>query len=468
MVFSSIVFLYYFLPVMVGVYFVCPARLQNAALLAGSLFFYAWGEPRYIVVMGCSVLSGYAGGLLAEKYRGKRAGLAACIVSAGVSLAFLLYFKYAGFLLANLRAVTGWDVWLPAVALPVGISFYTFQLVSYVVDVYYGEAAQKNILRLAVYITMFPQLIAGPIVRYASIADQLGERKHSFAAAAWGIRRFVYGLAKKILLADQLGEMCAVFRASEEKSVLFYWLYAVGCTLYIYFDFSGYSDMAVGLGRVFGFYFPENFCAPFLSTSMTEFWRRWHRSLGTWFRDYVYIPLGGNRCGRGRQIVHISFVWMLTGLWHGAEWNFVWWGLYFAVLLIFEKNCIRVFSAGVRRVVMRIYFLFFIVISFVLFHASEMEQAVSDIGGLFGAGGIPLVSQEALYCLRSYGVVMLAAAAGAGPIAAAAEKYRSVRTMDAGGRIWSAAEPVLILALFVVMTAYLADGSFQPFLYFRF
>lgn len=288
------------------------------------------------------------------------------------------------------------------------------------------------------------------------------------AAAAWGIRRFVYGLAKKILLADQLGEMCAVFRASEEKSVLFYWLYAVGCTLYIYFDFSGYSDMAVGLGRVFGFYFPENFCAPFLSTSMTEFWRRWHRSLGTWFRDYVYIPLGGNRCGRGRQILHIYFVWMLTGLWHGAEWNFVWWGLYFAVLLVFEKNCIRVFSGGVRRVVLRIYFLFFIVISFVLFHASDMEQAVSDIGGLFGAGGIPLVSQEALYCLRSYGVVMLAAAAGAGPVAAAAEKYRSVRTMDAEGRIWNAAEPVLILALFVVMTAYLADGSFQPFLYFRF
>ena len=317
-------------------------------------------------------------------------------------------------------------------------------------------------MHLAVYITMFPQLIAGPIVRYADIARQIeSNRRTTFAMAAEGIRFFVIGLAKKILLADQLAQLCVLFRNAEQKSVLFYWIYALGCSLYIYFDFSGYSDMAVGLGRIFGFYFPENFRYPFVSASITEFWRRWHRSLGTWFRDYVYIPLGGNRCGRGRQIVHIFIVWMLTGLWHGAEWNFVIWGLYFAVLICAEKLLLKK-----EGIVSHMYFLFFILISFVIFHAQDMEQAVSDLGGLFGAGGLPLVTEETLYYLRSYAGILLFAVCAALPcmrFLSEVIKKRPVYT-----KIWNGMEPIALLGLMVVISAYLVDSSFHPFLYFRF
>lgn len=294
MVFSSVSFLYYFLPVTMALYFFTPVRYQNTVLLLCSLFFYAWGEPQYIVIMGISIVSGYGFGLLVEKYREKSSGRFWCVLSVSVSLSFLLYFKYADFFLMNVNRITGLEIPLSQRPLPAGISFYTFQMISYTIDVYRSEAAQKNIVYLAVYITMFPQLIAGPIVRYADIADQLrpdGEpdrRRHtSLDAAALGIRYFVTGLAKKVLLADQLAQLCTVFRDSGEKSVLFYWMYAVSCSLYIYFDFSGYSDMASGLGRLFGFHFPENFKDPFISKNMTEFWRRWHISLGTWFRDYV-------------------------------------------------------------------------------------------------------------------------------------------------------------------------------------
>ena len=465
MLFSSIPFLYYFLPLVLAVYFLTPARFRNAVLLLASLIFYAWGEPKYVLLMLASILSGYGFGLLQERYRGQKGAKLVCGLSVAVSLSFLLYFKYADFFLENFNAATGLGVPLLRIALPIGISFYTFQIISYTVDVYRGEPAQKNLIHLAAYVAMFPQLIAGPIVRYSDIAQQLEHRSHSTALAAEGVRRFLIGLGKKILIANQLGELCSVFRASDEKSVLFYWLYAVAFALHIYFDFSGYSDMAIGLGKVFGFHFLENFNYPYISASITEFWRRWHMSLGTWFRDYVYIPLGGNRVGRARQLLNILVVWMLTGFWHGAAWNFVVWGLMFAVLLIMEKLWLLKPLSKCRPLA-HLYVVFFVVIRFVIFNAETMGQALSDIGGLFGAGGIPLVSAEAVYCLRSFALVLILAVLGATPLL----RNGLVRLSQypTAGKILNALEPFTLFVLLLVMTGYLVDGSFNPFLYFRF
>ena len=465
MLFSSIPFLYYFLPLVLAVYFLTPARFRNAELLLASLIVYAWGEPKYVLLMLASILSGYVFGLLQERYRGQKGAKLFCGLSVAVSLSFLLYFKYADFFLENFNAATGLGVPLLRIALPIGISFYTFQIISYTVDVYRGEPAQKNLIHLAAYVAMFPQLIAGPIVRYSDIAQQLEHRSHSTALAAEGVRRFLIGLGKKILIANQLGELCSVFRASDEKSVLFYWLYAVAFALHIYFDFSGYSDMAIGLGKVFGFHFLENFNYPYISASITEFWRRWHMSLGTWFRDYVYIPLGGNRVGRARQLLNILVVWMLTGFWHGAAWNFVVWGLMFAVLLIMEKLWLLKPLSKCRPLA-HLYVVFFVVISFVIFNAENMGQALSDIGGLFGAGGIPLVSAEAVYCLRSFALVLILAVLGATPLL----RNGLVRLSQypTAGKVLNALEPFTLFVLLLVMTGYLVDGSFNPFLYFRF
>ena len=465
MLFSSIAFLYYFLPPVLALYFFAPKKWKNTVLLLASLIFYGWGEPKYVLLMLVSVLLSYLFGLLIERFRTTPAAKAVCILSVAVSLSFLLYFKYTDFFIESFNAVTGQSIPLLKIALPIGISFYTFQIISYTIDVYRGVPAQKSYIRLAAYISMFPQLIAGPIVRYSDIAAQLEERSFSVSAAANGIRRFILGLSKKILLANQLGEFCAVFRASDEKSVLFYWLYAAAFALQIYFDFSGYSDMAIGLGKILGFDFLENFNYPYISASITEFWRRWHMSLGTWFRDYVYIPLGGNRKGPARQILNILIVWALTGFWHGAAWNFAVWGLLFAALLIAEKlwllkplkKC-RLFS--------HIYVLFFVTISFVIFNAQDMAQAVSDIGGLFGAGALPLISGETLYYMRSFGIVLGAAAIGATPLIKSLALKASSCPKTA--RIVTIAEPVLLMALLLVMTGYLVDGSFNPFLYFRF
>ena len=332
MLFSSIPFLFYFLPPVLLLYFLTPDRWKNLTLLLSSLVFYGWGEPRFLLFMLAAIAQGYAFGRLMERYpRHKRLFLA---LSAVLSLSLLGYCKYAGFFLRTLGALTGLSLPALQIALPIGISFYTFQVLSYVIDVYRGTVPpQRNLLQLATYVAMFPQLIAGPIVRYADIAPELTCRRHTLADAAAGARRFVVGLGKKVLIANVLYELMSAFLQSTQPSVLFTWLYAVACALQIYFDFSGYSDMAVGLGRIFGFHFPENFRYPFLSGSVTEFWRRWHISLGSWFRDYVYIPLGGSRCSRSRWLLNVFLVWGLTGLWHGAAWNFVLWGLFFAVLL---------------------------------------------------------------------------------------------------------------------------------------
>ena len=466
MLFSSIPFLYYFLPIVFLVYFAVPKGFKNFVLLMASLFFYGCGEPKYLILMSASILIGYGGGLLtghAKKKGTKRAFLTLSVVL----LAGLLgYFKYADFFIANFNALTGLSVPLLRVTLPIGISFYTFQILSYVIDVYCGDTpAQKNLITFAAYVSMFPQLIAGPIVRYTDVERELETRTHSVSLAYEGVRRFLIGLSKKILLANLFAELCDAFRASDEKSVLFHWLYAVGFTMLIYFDFSGYSDMAIGLGKIMGFRFPENFNYPYLSGSVTEFWRRWHMTLGTWFRDYVYIPLGGNRVPFGRWIFNIAVVWFLTGLWHGAAWNFVLWGLVFAVLLVLEKLFLKKWLEKLPSVLTHLVVMTVIILSFVLFNASSLAEAGSDMAGMFGIGGLPLATAETLYYLRSYAVVFALGIVGCTPLPASIAK-RLAGAKTAG--VFRVLEVIALVGLLLVCTAFLVDGSFNPFLYFRF
>ncbi len=466
MLFSSVTFLFYFLPIVAALYFISPVRLKNGVLLLASLFFYGWGEPRYLAFMLLSITQGYIFGLLIEKYRGKGRTKALLTASVLFSLLLLGYCKYADFFISNFNLATGLSVPLLKIALPVGISFYTFQVISYTVDVYRGTVpAQRNYVDLAAYIAMFPQLVAGPIVRYADIAGQLRDRPHSLSGAAVGVRRFIIGLSKKVLIANQLGALVAVFKESAEPSVLFYWLYAAAYMLHIYFDFSGYSDMAIGLGYVFGFRFPENFDYPYISRSITEFWRRWHISLGAWFRDYLYIPLGGNRVGKFRWLFNIAVVWAATGLWHGAAWNFALWGLLFAALLMMEKLWLSGWLKR-HRVISHLYVLFLVMVSFVIFDAESVAAAFSRISAMFGGQALPVITVESVYYLRSYLVILVLALIGATPLpkklAALAGKGRYTRVAC------HIAEPVACLVLLTVCTAYLIDGSFNPFLYFRF
>ena len=335
MIFSSITFLFYFLPITLGLYYLVPNKLKNIVLLLASLFFYAYGEPTYILIMLLSVLSTYIFGRLIDKFR--KYSKLFLILSICFSVGLLIYFKYTNFLISNINLWLKNKVDFINVVLPIGISFYTFQMISYTIDVYRKDVkVQKNIFKLALYVTLFPQLIAGPIVRYTTIEKELEERTHSFEKFAIGVRRFVIGLGKKVLIANVLGELNNIFLGSNEKSVVFYWIYGISAMLQIYFDFSGYSDMAIGLGKMFGFEFLENFNYPYIATSITDFWRRWHISLSSWFKDYVYIPLGGNRKGLKRQIINIFVVWLLTGIWHGANWNFILWGVYFGIILLIE------------------------------------------------------------------------------------------------------------------------------------
>jgi alginate O-acetyltransferase complex protein AlgI len=461
MVFSSIPFLYYFLPAVLLVYFAVPWKLKNTVLLLSSLVFYGWGEPKLLGLMIFTILMFYGCGLMIGRCQTRRGKKAWLTVSVVISIGLLGLFKYADFFIDSFNAVTGLSVPLLRLALPVGISFYTFQSLSYTIDVYRGNVpAQRNPISFGAYVALFPQLIAGPIVRYVDVARELNERKHSWEDFCLGLRRFLVGLGKKILIADNFALLMKLFRESEGKSVLFYWLYAVAFMLNIYFDFSGYSDMAIGLGRILGFRFIENFNYPYLSKSVTEFWRRWHMSLGSWFRDYIYIPMGGNRVSKGRWVFNILTVWMLTGLWHGAAWNFVLWGLLFGVLLMVEKWVPAIQKLpGVLR---HGYVLLIVCLSFVLFNADSLSQALSDMGGMFGFAGVPLVNAESLYYLRSYAPLFLMGIVGATPIVR--DTARRI-----GEKPWGAAAEVVMMAvLLIVCSAYLVDGSFSPFLYFRF
>lgn len=462
MLFSSIPFLYYFLPVVFICYFCVPFRWKNTVLLLFSLLFYSWGEPKYIILMVLSILCGYAEGILIEKKAGSRFLLSgACCIH----LVLLFYFKYTDFFIETINTL-GFSIPLANIALPIGISFYTFQILSYLVDVYRGDCkAQKNLISFGAYVSMFPQLIAGPIVRYKDIATQLDTREHSIAQAASGIRKFIFGLSKKVLLANTLGELCAAFQISTDQSILYYWLYAITFALQIYFDFSGYSDMAVGLGKLFGFQFPDNFHYPYLAKSITDFWRRWHITLGSWFRDYVYIPLGGNRVKKSRWFFNIAVVWFLTGLWHGASWNFVLWGMFFAVLLVLEKQGLSVFLRK-HSIFSHIYVILCITVSFVIFNAASICDALESLKIMFTGGGLPLVSKEFLYYLKSYGLTLMLATIGATPFAK--NVVEKLQTNAAWKKILNLLEPLLLITLMLAVNAYLIQDSYNPFLYFRF
>ena len=456
MLFSSITFLYFFLPVTLGLYYLVPRSFKNHVLLLASLVFYAFGEPRYVLLLLLSALVGWLHGLLFRKYPHNRGILASGLCW---NLAFLLFFKYADFLIGSLNGLLGTSIPLLGLTLPVGISFYTFQNMSYLIDVYRGDSvAEPNPASYATYLCLFPQLIAGPIVRYSDVARELQKRSITLDGISRGALRFTVGLGKKVLLANTLGQLAEL--AVAEESVLFVWLRAVAYTLQIYFDFAGYSDMAIGLGAMMGFKFPENFDYPYLSRSVTEFWRRWHMTLGQWFRDYVYIPLGGSRTVRWKWLRNVLAVWMLTGIWHGANWNFLLWGLYYGILLLIEKLWLGRYLKG--RVLPHIYVLLITVFGFVLFHSNTASQAAGEVVQMLGLGGLPAVNSTGLYYLRSYGVLLILGILGSTPL----PKKLAMRLRET--KLAVVLQPLFVLAVLVLVTSCLVDGSFNPFLYFRF
>ncbi len=460
MLFSSIPFIYYFLPIVFLIYFLVPRKFKNFTLLVSSLIFYAWGEPKLTAVMLVSIATGYISGLILEKYRNTKKGRLILCLSLLIPVGFLVYFKYADFFIATFNSATGLSLPLLKVVLPIGISFYTFQILSYQVDVYRGTEAQRNPVDLACYITLFPQLIAGPIVRYTDIEKQLQSRTHTAEQFSSGVVKFTVGLGKKILLANTIGSFCSAFDGATDKSVVFAWVNAVAVALQIYFDFSGYSDMAIGLGRMLGFNFLENFNYPFISKSATEFWRRWHMSLGSWFRDYVYIPLGGNRVSPSRHIFNIFVVWFLTGFWHGAGWNYIIWGVFYAVILIAEKLLYGNFL-GKHRIFSHIYVIIITLISFTIFNRENIADMASYFKLMFGLSGAPLITSETLYYLKNYAVIILLASIGSTPVM----KKLAYKIPERARYILT---PLFIIGIVILSTAYLVDGSFNPFLYFRF
>lgn len=463
MLFTSISFLYYFLPIVIVFYFIVPKKVKNIVLFISSIIFYFYSEPKYIFLMLAEILVAYIGAILIDKYKKK----SLLVFTVFIHICLLCIFKYTDFIIQNVNDILNVKLSLLKISLPIGISFYTFQILSYVIDVYKGKVkVQKSFFKLATYVSLFPQLIAGPIVRYETIEEELDSREHSFENFSYGASRFTIGLGKKVLIANMLGELCKIFTITDEKSVLFYWIFAISYTLQIYFDFSAYSDMAIGLGRIFGFHFLENFDYPYISKSITEFWRRWHISLSSWYRDYVYIPLGGNRKGIKKQIRNILIVWGLTGIWHGASWNFVIWGLLFGIILIIEKIFLEKYLQKLPNFFRRLYVLFIVMISFVIFNANNMGEAWKNIIGLFGTNGESIVNTYTIYYLKSYGIVLFIAIIGATPVLRnIIFKLKETEKID---KVINALEPLYMIILLLIVTAYLVDNSYNPFLYFRF
>ncbi|MBQ2956337.1 MAG: MBOAT family protein [Clostridia bacterium] len=466
MVFSSLLFLFIYLPAVLAAYYVTPLKWRNLVLLIFNLIFYGWGEPVYIVIMFLSTIIDYTHGMLIEKHRANDRKARMFVVSSMVfNLALLFFFKYYDFLADSLRGISVFSG-LPRldVPLPIGISFYTFQTMSYSVDVYRGEAkVQKNIVNFGTFVTLFPQLIAGPILQYRDLDEQLEEREHSVDKFASGVRVFMAGLGKKVLLANSIGMLWDVYLAMPAASLttLGAWLGVIAFTFQIYFDFSGYSDMAVGLGRMLGFEFMQNFNYPYISRSITEFWRRWHISLGSWFRNYLYIPLGGNRRGKARQYLNLLIVWAATGIWHGASWNFLLWGLYFCALLVIEKAFLLKKLEKAPRPVSHAYALFFIVVGWAIFGVEDLGSLGMYLGAMFGGaqGGAWCAADG--YHLMNYAWLLPVLAVSSTPLGA-----RLYGKIPARAAQWIT--PVLILAGLAVCTAYLVDATYNPFLYFRF
>ena len=465
MLFTSISFLYYFLPALIIIYFITPKKYKNIILLIASLLFYLYGEPKYVFLMIAEIIIAYIGAILIDKYKNQSKNI--LIITLFIHVFLLIIFKYTDFIIQTINDISNANIKLLNIALPIGISFYTFQIISYIIDVYNGKVkVQRNIIKLATYVSLFPQLVAGPIVRYQTVEKELDNRVHSFNNFAYGIRRFSVGLAKKVLIANALGELCSKAPATSEETVVFFWIFGISYMLQLYFDFSAYSDMAIGLGRIFGFHFPENFNYPYIAKSITEFWRRWHISLGTWFKDYVYIPLGGNRVGKYKQIRNILIVWLLTGIWHGANWTFLIWGLLFGVILIIEKLWLNKLMEKLPFFIRRIYVLFIVMILFIIFSSDNMSVALTNIKGLFGMNGEVFINDYTLHYLKSYLPVLIIALFGATPfIKILIDKLRKNKYVN---NIINILEPILIVVILVVVTSYLIDNSYNPFLYFRF
>ena len=468
MVFSSMIFLCVFLPVVLIVYFVLPKQLRNLWLLLASLFFYAWGEPRYILIMLFSTVFDYFNGraiaYAATKGKHDTWGRAVLVLSVAGNLGILCFFKYTDFALETVNRLAGTQLGLLQLTLPIGISFYTFQTMSYTIDVYRGETpAQRNIISFGMYVSLFPQLIAGPIVRYKEIQKEVDDRRTTISGAVHGLQRFLIGLAKKVLLANQIGALWDYIKGlgGADMSMALAWLGAIAFTFQIYFDFSGYSDMAIGLGEMFGFHFPENFDHPYESKSITEFWRRWHMTLGAWFREYLYIPLGGNRKGPVRQIINLLVVWFLTGLWHGAGWNFILWGLYYFALLVLEKFVLRWVLERLPVIVQHLYTLFFVVVGWVIFACDDLGLLGSYLKAMFGIG-VSAGNALALYewDVQALFLVILLIASTTIPARIAKQLTREDQR-----------PPLLMvytIALLGLSLAFLVSGSYNPFLYFRF
>ena len=467
MVFSTPVFLFYFLVLTLLVYYLVPRNFRNLVLLVSSLWFYYWGERSYTVIMLLSTAIDFTHGMLVEHFKGKgklKYAKLAVASSMFFNLALLFFFKYWDFLAGSLQAMGLTFMPVLGIHLPIGISFYTFQTMSYTIDVYRGDTrAQRSIINFGTFVTLFPQLIAGPIIKYKDLGDQIDERTCSADKFASGVRMFMIGLGKKLLIANNVGMLWEAYKAMapEELTVAGAWLGVLAFTFQIYFDFSGYSDMAVGLGRMLGFEFLPNFNYPYISKSITEFWRRWHISLSTWFREYLYIPLGGNRCSKGRWMFNLLVVWAATGIWHGASWNYLIWGLYFFVLLMLEKFFLLKALDRAPALVGHVYTLFFVLVSWAIFGLEDFTQMTAYLRIMFGLAGAPLIDGALGYYLTSYLPILCVAAVASTPLAAGA--FRKLPALPA-----QAVEAALIVAGLVVCTAYLVDGTYNPFLYFRF
>lgn len=466
MVFSSTIFLCVYLPLVLLGYYICPKKGRNLFLLIVSLVFYAWGEPKYVFLMIFSILINYVFGRLMDKHRENKKRLKLMLVlSVVIDIGLLSVFKYTDFIITNVNAIFGANFDLLNIALPIGISFYTFQAMSYTIDVYRNDVrVQKNLIDFGMYITMFPQLIAGPIVRYADVQDQLAERSVTTADFSEGVMRFVVGLGKKVLLANQMGAVWSdIYALGGDVSALMAWTGAIAYTFQIYFDFSGYSDMAIGLGRMFGFKFPENFRYPYQSVSITDFWRRWHITLSTWFKEYLYIPLGGNRRGLARQALNLLIVWSLTGFWHGAGWNFVLWGLYYFVILFIEKLFLLKALDKLPKFFRHVYALLLIIIGWVIFASDDVSVLLPYLGSMFGANGA--IGGMDVYTLLTKAVLLIICCI------ASTELPKKLFLSAAGAMNEKAAftlKSVLMIALLALSMILLIGDSYNPFLYFRF
>lgn len=485
MVFSSVFFLFYFFPIVLVMYFTAPKNLRNLILFISSLFFYAWGEPVYIILMLITITVGYFSGLIMDKFlynKDIKKAKIVLILTVIIDLGILGFFKYGDFIISNINSVLNTSIPPLDLSLPIGISFYTFQTMSYTIDLFRGDTkVQKNYISFGTYVALFPQLIAGPIVRFKTVAEELDTRKENVDDFSSGIQRFILGLGKKVLLANNIGMLWDSISSMNVQTVpiLTAWIGIAAYTFQIYFDFSGYSDMAIGLGRMFGFHFLENFNYPYISKSITEFWRRWHISLSTWFKEYVYIPLGGNRNGIVKQFRNIAIVWLLTGLWHGASWNFIAWGVYFGIILMIEKLFLLKFLQKAPAIICHIYTMFLVIISWALFAFDNFTQAFSYIKAMFGGYSNTVYNNETLYILTT-NIIMFAILIFASTpipkiiadklsnIGNKTNKTNSSSVCSDGGVIFFIAKQVFLFSVLLIGIAYMVDASYNPFLYFKF